>query len=423
MMDDNNLVRVLSACETMGGATVICSDKTGTLTQNKMTVVRGVFLKSLVITTQKEIEELKSKVEKMKSESKDSKPTQNDVQIQTAFNIIQESIALNSSAFEEIKPGKTEFVGSKTEVALLEFSKHCGSDYKLLRNDPDLKTVQIFPFASERKTMATLLNISCLSSSNATGQSIYRIHVKGASEIVLDMCTKCIVNLKDTTAVLPIDGPLRVMYTGVINAFAEDALRTICMAYKDFTEDEFNKWINGPIRTKVLEAKKLEMVEAESHVTHKPHETLIKALSQDQFEEIEISDQDVLSSVIGLSELSSRLICLGIVGIEDPLRHGVKEAVKTCQKAGVRVLMCTGDNLVTAKSIAGKCGILTAGGICMEGIKFRKLGVVEMNGILPRLQVLARSSPLDKQILVERLKGLDETVAVTGDGTNEYDLD
>ena len=110
---------------------------------------------------------------------------------------------------------------------------------------------------------------------------------------------------------------------------------------------------------------------------------------------------------------------IGITGIEDPLRDGVREAVAKCHKAGVTVKMCTGDNVLTARSIALQCGIYTAGGIIMEGPFFRQLNDMEMLDVIPRLQVLARSSPEDKKILVEKLRSLGEIVGVTGDGTND----
>ncbi|KAJ3399100.1 plasma membrane calcium, partial [Chytridiales sp. JEL 0842] len=140
--------------------------------------------------------------------------------------------------------------------------------------------------------------------------------------------------------------------------------------------------------------------------------------SRDQDEE-ELTDADILSHPIALAELSKHLICAALVGIEDPLRPGVPEAVEACKKAGIFVRMVTGDNVVTAKSIATKCGIYTRGGLVMEGSYFRQMGPEEMAEKLPRLQVLARSSPTDKQILVANLKALGETVAVTGDGTND----
>lgn len=117
--------------------------------------------------------------------------------------------------------------------------------------------------------------------------------------------------------------------------------------------------------------------------------------------------------------MANDLTLIGITGIEDPLRDGVREAVANCQKAGVQVKMCTGDNVLTARSNATQCGIYTAGGIVMEGPHFRNLDPQMMKAVVPRLQVLARSSPEDKRILVETLKELDEVVGVTGDGTND----
>ena len=108
------------------------------------------------------------------------------------------------------------------------------------------------------------------------------------------------------------------------------------------------------------------------------------------------------------------LILLGMFGIADPVRPEVPDAVKQCQNAGITVRMVTGDSVATAKAISKECNILTDDGILMEGHVFRKLSTKEMDDILPKLQVLARSSPLDKQILVGRLKALGETVAVTG---------
>jgi P-type Ca2+ transporter type 2C len=117
--------------------------------------------------------------------------------------------------------------------------------------------------------------------------------------------------------------------------------------------------------------------------------------------------------------LTSDLTLIGITGIEDPLREGVREAVAKCKKAGVRVTMCTGDNVLTARSIALQCNIYTAGGIVMEGPHFRMLPPDVMKSIAPRLQVLARSSPEDKRILVEMLKDRGDIIGVTGDGTND----
>ena len=131
----------------------------------------------------------------------------------------------------------------------------------------------------------------------------------------------------------------------------------------------------------------------------------------------EVSNSD--SQHVEFASLLQDLVFLGVVGIQDPVRPGVPEAVKKAQHAGVVVRMVTGDNVVTARAIATECGIYTEGGVVMEGPVFRKLSEQAMNEMLPKLQVLARSSPEDKRILVTRLKALGETVAVTGDGTND----
>jgi Ca2+-transporting ATPase len=131
-----------------------------------------------------------------------------------------------------------------------------------------------------------------------------------------------------------------------------------------------------------------------------------------------VSDADSVGQVV-YDDLITNLTLISIIGIEDSLRVGVREAVANCGKAGVRVIMCTGDNVPTAKSIAQQCGIYTPGGIIMEGPHFRTLSPGDMKAIVPRLQVLARSSPEDRHILVETLKELGDVVGVTGGGTND----
>ncbi|CRK47889.1 hypothetical protein BN1723_007822, partial [Verticillium longisporum] len=122
---------------------------------------------------------------------------------------------------------------------------------------------------------------------------------------------------------------------------------------------------------------------------------------------------------IHFEDLFRNMVFVGMVGIQDPLREGVPEAVRTCQGAGVCVRMVTGDNKITAQAIAKECGILQPHSVVMEGPEFRNLTKYEQMEILPRLHVLARSSPEDKRILVKRLKEQGEIVAVTGDGTND----
>jgi len=140
-------------------------------------------------------------------------------------------------------------------------------------------------------------------------------------------------------------------------------------------------------------------------------EDAIKAFAEKSLRTIGMAYKDYpeLPDLENLADLT----LLGIVGIQDPVRPGVPQAVQNARRAGVVTRMVTGDNIITARAIATECGIFTDG-IVMEGPEFRKL-----DRIIPCLQVLARSSPDDKRILVTRLKVLGETVAVTGDGTND----
>ncbi|KAI9168440.1 plasma membrane calcium [Blastocladiella emersonii ATCC 22665] len=362
MLKDNNLVRVLSSCETMGGATTICSDKTGTLTQNKMTVVQGSFFNGgVVFETQEQL-----------------RPRLMAPEIPAAARqVLTQSVNINSTAYEGVdEAGLKILVGSKTECALLEFSSLLSTSFNLDRQ----AAVQlgVIPFSSDRKRMSTVIakaqSNSAEISFNAhlpaaesapaapvTGDA--RLFAKGASELILASCDYMV---DEHGHVVPLTADRRDWFNGQILAYATNALRTIGVAYKD---------IRAPAAGEEL-AHDLDM---------------------------------------------AGLIWIGVAGIEDPLRPEVPPAVERCQKAGIVVRMVTGDNGVTAKNIAKRCGILRdeSREVVMEGPQFRVLSDAEMKKLLPRLRVLARSSPLDKRILVNKLKELGETVAVTGDGTND----
>ncbi|KAI9227107.1 MAG: PMCA-type calcium-translocating P-type ATPase [Piptocephalis tieghemiana] len=354
MLQDNNLVRVLSACETMGSATVVCTDKTGTLTQNRMTVVKATMNEK----------HFWHHAFPHTSESSDSIDF---------FQVLEESISVNSTAFESDNgEGQIEFVGSKTECALLGMMKSMGSDYRKVRED--VETLRAFPFSSSKKSMSVIVR------SPASQGNVVRVHTKGASEMVMLSCSKYVD--KDGK-VKGLDKKTREAISSTISRYAGQALRTICVAYKDLSEKEIKK--------------------ATSKSDNKNGE-----------------EGGANSSSSGQSgPPSTDLILLGLFGIQDPLREGVPDAVKLCRRAGVYVKMITGDNVETAKAIAIRAGIHTRGGLCMTGHEFRNLEAKERMRILPRLQVLARSSPLDKQIVVKGLQGLGEVVAMTGDGTND----
>ncbi|KAF3388158.1 Calcium-transporting ATPase 2 [Talaromyces pinophilus] len=352
MVKENNLVRVLRACETMGNATVICSDKTGTLTQNKMTVVAAAW----------SFDENSSDPEKQTPPDNISEAFKE--LSQASKDLIVKSIALNSTAFEEEKNGNKEFIGSKTEVAMLQLAKdHLGMNTREERANAEI--VQMFPFESSRKCMGVVYR-----EPSTVG---YRLLVKGAAEMLLKSATSTAKGQVGTSIVTEhMTEGKRLDIHERINCYAEQSLRTIGMVYKDLP-----CW---------------------------PPTT-------DQPAKDDSSEPDFES-------LLKDMTWIGVVGIQDPLRPEVPDAIQKCNSAGVQVKMVSGDNLKTATAIARACGILTDG-IVLEGPKFRQLSDAELDEVAPRLQVLARSSPDDKRVLVERLKRLGETVAVTGDGTND----
>ncbi|KAL5755081.1 hypothetical protein ACOSP7_023301 [Xanthoceras sorbifolium] len=330
MMNDKALVRHLAACETMGSATTICSDKTGTLTTNHMTVVKSCICMN--------VQEVNINASSLCSEIPES-----------ALKLLLQSIFSNTGG-EVVanKAGKREILGSPTETALLEFALSLGGDFHAERQAS--KTIKVEPFNSTKKRMGVVLEIP--------GGGL-RAHTKGASEIVLAACNKVI---DSNGEVVPLNEASVKHLNLTIDQFASEALRTLCLAYVDL-ENKFSPDDSIPV---------------------------------------------------------SGFTCIGIVGIKDPVRPGVKESVALCRSAGITVRMVTGDNINTAKAIAKECGILTDEGIAIEGPDFREKTMEELLELIPKIQVMARSSPLDKHTLVKHLRTtFDEVVAVTGDGTND----
>ncbi|KAG2614777.1 hypothetical protein PVAP13_3NG007500 [Panicum virgatum] len=312
LMNDKALVRHLSACETMGSAGTICTDKTGTLTTNHM-VVDKIWISevSKSVTGNNTLEDL------------------NSVIFPTTLGLLLQGIFENTSAeLVKEKDGTQTVLGTPTERAIFQFGLKLEGGHNA--EDRTCTKVKVEPFNSVKKKMAVLVSLP-----NGT----YRWFSKGASEIIVQ-----IKNILDT-----------------INSFASDALRTLCLAYKEV--DDFDDGSDSP---------------------------------------------------------TSGFTLISIFGIKDPVRPGVKDAVKACMSAGIIVRMVTGDNINTAKAIAKECGILTDDGIAIEGPDFRSKSPEEMRDLIPNIRVMARSLPLDKHTLVTNLRGMfHEVVAVTGDGTND----
>ncbi|OHS97130.1 calcium-translocating P-type ATPase, PMCA-type family protein [Tritrichomonas foetus] len=326
MMKDNNFVRNMASCETMGGATTICSDKTGTLTQNKMTVV----------------------VYHMDGQDYEATP---EIEKET-LNLFAHSVACNTNAYMTIKPGETtpEYVGKSTECALLKMIQENNYDYKQIRDEHP--TLVLHDFNSTRKRMSSVVKVG----------DGYRVYAKGAPEILIKKCTHYI---KSSGERVELDEVTSDALIQRVNELADDQLRTMLVTYADLDGKEFNEDWRDP------------------------------------------------------ANVECDLTVIGICGIRDPLRPEVPHAIELCKQAGVVVRMVTGDNINTAVSIARQCGILTEDGHAMLGKEFSAMSKVQLIDKLPNLQVLARSSPLDKYRLVSLLMECGEVVAVTGDGSND----
>merc|ERR1719412_1561754 len=371
MMADNNLVRHLDACETMGNATTICSDKTGTLTTNRMTVVQAHICDHHYKPARPDLPKIR------------------DLPSLTQ-TLVTQGIAVNSGYTSDVVKNATDpnglptQIGNKTECALLGFVIDLGVDYRQIRRDiPDTKFKKVYTFNSARKSMSTIIPLS---------NGGFRVYTKGASEIILKKCS-FILGKGGKLENFTVSQQEHLVRT-VIEVMAKDGLRTIALAYRDFVP-----------------------AKAEKNQVHFDPST------EPNFD------------TMGEDNVIANMTCFAIVGIEDPVRDEVPAAIKQCKRAGITVRMVTGDNINTARAIATKCGIIKPDDnfLVLEGKDFNKRIRDPMTNevrqdlldkIWPRLRVLARSQPVDKYTLVKgiidsTLSAGREVVAVTGDGTND----
>lgn len=305
MLETNNLVRKMHACETMGATTVICTDKTGTLTQNLMQVKESVI-------------------------------DEND--------LVYEAMAVNSTASLDFSDGKPHAIGNPTEGALLLWLYNKKQNYQELR-EATIRIAEV-PFSTERKFMATMVQ-----SGAKEGKKV--LYVKGAPEIVLGLCRHMPSHSKED-------------YEKTLLDYQKKAMRTLGFAYQ-IIEDDQKGIENGNM-------------------------------------------------------VADDLTFMGIVGIEDPIREDVKEAVEKCLHAGIDVKIVTGDTIATAREIGRQIGIwkdsYTERNI-IDGRTFASLSEEELLERVDDLKIIARARPMDKKRLVEALQAKDQVVAVTGDGTND----
>ena len=239
MTKENLLVRVLASCEIMANASVICTDKTGTLTQNEMTVVAGSI--GIHAKFVRKLGENQARAGKEDSSGPNAKDfavdisNLNSILTPQLVDLLNSSISVNSTAFEgeDSESGGTVFIGSKTETALLKFAKDLGwSNYKDIRDAANV--VLMIPFSSERKSMGCVVRLS---------DGVHRLFMKGASEILTRKSTRHVVVRRDGPNEIPGGSGVETAPIGIleednisrtITFYASQTLRTIALCYRDF---------------------------------------------------------------------------------------------------------------------------------------------------------------------------------------------
>ena len=451
LMDQQNLVRKMHACETMGGANFICTDKTGTLTKNEMNIFKVLTAKNEIVLKETiDVEHSDNLHKKSDTNKKMREDYQTYFSNEKYWEILKTSIALNTDGTIKTlsKPnihGDMEEceTKNKTDNAFIDFLYRFKSPISIERNkyQNDKRFYKQIPFDSKRKRMTTFIE-------NNDFPTGYRLFTKGGAENVKNICSRYLN--PETGNIEEIKQEQLNLIKNTIENFNKNMLRSLYICYKDISQEEYEN-------AETYQNKEGKYI--------------------DQYD----------------------LIFIACFGIRDSLRNGVKEAVLKCQKARVRVIMVTGDNIVTATAIAKDCHILgddvnlnnitaldveedsdltndpnkrdehinnvlnnkpkaitgntfytaIGGLICRTCGKETNLckcpktkaeaeQIAEKNGeevkeiksdtikfkdkfieLTKNLRVMARSQPIHKYALVLGLREMDKIVAVTGDGTND----
>jgi Ca2+-transporting ATPase len=328
MIKQNALIRRLKAVETLGSATIICSDKTGTITRNEMMVSQIYVSNTMYSVTGSGY-----------TETGEFLKNGHPVNVGTSDNDLHFILEIGCLCNDaHITDGNV--VGDPTEGALLVSCAKAGMHKKELEDT--YKRIKEIPFSSERKCMTTI--------HDKHGQ--YAIYVKGAPDIVLNLCTHILINGNP----VKLTEKKRKNILSVYHDMASQALRALAMAYKycDMLPEE--------------------------------------------------------------DEIETNLIFVGIQGMWDEPRTEVKKAIKTCEKAGIKSMMITGDFKATAKAIAEEVGIF---GKAITGQELDALSDSELVDTIDEIGIVARVSPAHKTRIVTALKEKGHIVAMTGDGVND----
>ena len=336
MAKRNALIKSLNSVETLGSTTVICTDKTGTLTQNEMTVTR-------IFVNNREMEVTGSGY-KPEGELLDNKKEVSEGDIRAIEPFLKTAFLCNDSELT-VKEGKHEIIGDPTDGALLVLSKKVMDTQKLLSAE---ERIFELPFTSERQMMSTIYK----------GGEKTVAYVKGAPESILLRSSTILIDGREE----PLSEAERKRLEAVAEGFEKKALRTIALAYREVP----------------------------------------------------------LQECFTAEEVEQDLVFLGFAGMIDPPRTEVREAVMNCKRAGIKIVLITGDNKLTAEAIARAAGVVEGEPVVIEGPDLNKMDRAELKEILKNQEIIfARTAPKHKMDIVMALKEMGEVVAVTGDGVND----
>jgi Ca2+-transporting ATPase len=322
MAKQNAIVKELAAVETLGSTTVISSDKTGTLTQNKMVVTRVFDGDKLFEVTGHGYEfdgEIKGSSENLEL-------------------LVRVGLLCNDASIEG-----DQLLGDPTELALIPLGAKAGFQHTDVQKA--FPRIDEYPFDSDRKRMSTLHQVD----------GGYHLYTKGAPDQLLDVCT----HYRKDGEIHPIDESFRNIVELANQGMARNALRVLGFAMRE------------------MEHKQAAM------------------------------------------DAEEQLVFLGLVGIIDPPREEVKEAIRICHKAGIRVVMITGDHKLTASAIGKELGLLKEGGNALSGSEIDTMTEDELRDAVKTTNVFARVSPNHKVAIVKALQDVGEIASMTGDGVND----
>lgn len=361
MAKQNAIIRSLPAVETLGSTTVICSDKTGTLTQNEMTV-EEIWLNGRVIKVSGQGYEPKGEF----AADNNLVDIQNEADLQ---KLLAAGSLCNNAGLEQAESGEWRIIGDPTEGALIVAARKMN----FAREDAlgkGYKEIKEIPFSSEHKRMAVYYQLP---------DGTIELYAKGSPFVILDSCTY----YQHASSIVPLDEAAKQQVAEANDALAGKGLRVLGLAYKIAAIKEGNNGNRNDNSNRNDNDN--------DHVVNSP----------------DASNEDAFSD----------LVFLGLTGILDPPREEAQQAIEEAKTAGIRTVMITGDQKETAKAIGARLGIQSK--LALTGTDLSKMSAEDLDRQVVDVNIFARVNPEDKLTIINALQSRGQIVAMTGDGVND----